>query len=193
MKNLKSLAALIALLLPLGISTASAADAPVGNAVEMDLQVDIPKDAWRYQFYQNSIPLELDQNYLLTFWAKADRPVEFAVAAKQSAPPWGFLGLNTSTYAGTEWKLYRMPFAATKAIPGKSRISFSLKEKQAVKIWIADVKIVPAGPAGKDAANMVRNPRFEQGFGEWYSEGTKVGVYSVQVVQQSAIPAAAAE
>lgn len=179
--------ALLALLA--GAHLAQAAD-PAGAALRMNRITPVEGQAWRHQVYQNSIDIDPEQNYLLTFWARADRPTQLAVSTKNSTPPWGFFGLRNDVQVTTEWKRYRLPFSGAKAIPGHSRLTFNFKEKEAVQIWIADLTIQPAGPDGKDAPNLVQNPRFEAGKESWSHEGTNVGLYEVDVQTMPQVEAA---
>lgn len=168
---------------------AQAAD-PAGSAVRMNRPSDVEKDPWRHQVYQNSIHIDPEQNYLLTFWVRADRPTLLAVATKHSTTPWGFFGLRTDVQVTTEWKRVRLPFRGEKAIPEHSRLAFNFKEKGAAQIWLADLSIHLAGPDGKDSPNLVNNPRFESGFTGWFSEGTRPGTYTVDVQTMAEVEAA---
>lgn len=170
-------------------SFAQAAD-PAGSAIRMNRQDAVESEPWRHQVYQNSIDIDPEQNYLLTFWARADRPAQLAISTKNSTPPWGFFGLRTDVYVSTTWKRYRLPFSGAKAVAGHSRLAFNFKDKEAAQIWIADVTIQPAGPDGKDTPNLVKNPRFEAGMESWSHEGTRIGLYEVDVQTMTEVEAA---
>ncbi len=172
-----------------GAAFVQAAD-PAGSAVRMNRTTAVEKDAWRHQVYQNSINIDPEQNYLLTFWVRADQPTLLAVSTKHSTTPWGFFGLRTDVQVTTEWKRHRLPFRGEKAIPEHSRLAFNFKEKGAAQIWIADVSIHLAGPDGKDSPNLVENARFEDGLAKWSHEGTRSGVYSVDVQTMPEVEAA---
>lgn len=172
-----------------GSAFAQSAD-PAGAAIRMNRLAAVESDPWRHQIYQNSIDLDPEQNYLLTFWARADRPAQLAISTKNSTPPWGFFGLRTDIHVSTTWKRYRLPFSAAKAIPGHSRLAFNFKDKDAAQIWIADVTIQPAGPDGRESPNLVKNPRLESGLEAWSHEGTRPGIYAVDVQTLAEVEAA---
>jgi hypothetical protein len=180
----------LALIALLTAATITRAADPAGSAIHLNRSQAVEKDAWRHQVYQNSINIDPEQNYLLTFWARSDVPTTLSVATKHSTTPWGFFGLRTEVQVNTEWKRYRLPFRGEKAIPEHSRLSFSYREKGAAQIWIADLSIRLSGPDGKDSPNLVTNPRFESGLTGWSHEGTRAGVYSVDVQTLAEVDAA---
>lgn len=173
-----------------GTAFSHAAAEPQGSAIRMNRQDAVEADPWRHQVYQNSINLDPEQNYLLTFWVRADRATQLSVSTKNSTPPWGLFGLRTDVHVSTSWKRLRLPFSAAKAIPEHSRIAFNFKNRDAAQIWIADVTIQPAGPDGKDTPNLVKNPRFEAGMQNWSHEGTRVGLYDVDIQTLAEVEAA---
>ena len=167
---------------------AFAQTAPTGNAVRLERLAEEPEKPWRHQIFQNDINLDPAENYLVIFWARAAAPTRLAISTKNGAPPWAFFGLRENIEIGTQWQRYQLPFSAAKAVPGKSRLTFGFGNKDAVKIWIADVAIQLAG-RDRPKDNLVADARFEKGLGAWYTEGRQPGVFNVDVFSVAAVDA----
>lgn len=163
---------------------------PAGSAARMNREDAVESDPWRHQVYQNDIDLDSTKNYLLTFWVRADLPTQLSVATKNNTPPWSFFGLRTDVYVSTTWKRHRLPFSATGAIPGQTRLTFNFKDKDAAQIWVADVAVQLAGAEGEGSFNLVKNPRFENGLESWSHEGAQLGLYSADVQTMAEVEAA---
>jgi len=81
---------------------------------------------WHVQCYQTGVNLQEGKNYLLAFWAKADRSRKLAVSAILDNADWHSLGLGSSVDLTPAWKKYVVPFVASNVVPNHGRISFCL-------------------------------------------------------------------
>jgi hypothetical protein len=155
-------------------------DGPVGNAARLQRLVEEPEKPYRHQIFQNDINFDPTENYVVTFWAKSTVPTRLSVSTKNGAPPWGYFGLRENIAISTQWQRYELPFKAANAIPGKSRLTFTYGNKDAVSIWIADTAIQLAG-RDRPKDNLLADGRFEKGLGAWLTDGRQAGVFSVDI------------
>ena len=158
------------------------AKGPSGNAAHLSRLVEQTDQPWKQQLYQNDIDLKQGENYVLTFWAKASKPLKVKVSTKNGAPPWAFFGLRNDVDLTTEWTRVELGFPADeKVISGHSRLSFNFGGPEAAEIWIADVRLQKAGADPKTTDNLIQNPRFQEELTHWYAEGAQAGVYVCDV------------
>ncbi|EIP97118.1 hypothetical protein OpiT1DRAFT_01547 [Opitutaceae bacterium TAV1] len=166
-------------------------NAPAGNTVQLDRLVEEPEKPYRHQLFYDGINLDPSANYTVTFWAKASAPTRLAVSTKNSQPPWAFFGVRENIEIGTTWELHTLPFSGAGAIPNASRLTFNFGNADAVKIWIADVAITPAG----GSTNLVPDGQFTGKLGDWKThggawvpEGRQAGVYDVTIAPAASVP-----
>jgi len=81
---------------------------------------------WHVQCYQAGVNLREGRSYLLSFWAKADRPRKLVVTAILDQADWHSLGLGSSVDLTAAWKKYMVPFVASHVVPNHGRVSFCL-------------------------------------------------------------------
>ncbi|MDR1279295.1 MAG: hypothetical protein LBK99_00540 [Opitutaceae bacterium] len=181
---------------PTAVATATATavankNAPAGNAVQLDRLVEEPEKPYRHQLFYDGLNIDPATNYNVTFRAKASAPTRLAVSTKNSQPPWAFFGVRENIEIGTTWELHTFPFRGTGAIPNASRLTFNFGNADAVKIWLADVAITPAG----GGANVLPDGQFTGKLGDWKTsggawvpEGRQAGVYEVTIAPAASVP-----
>jgi len=88
----------------------------------------VGKQGWNVQCYQSGVDLKDRQPYLLSFWAKSDRPRPLHVDVILDKADWHPVGLTNSVKLSTGWQKYLVKFMASKTEPGHTRVSFILGE-----------------------------------------------------------------
>lgn len=170
--------------------------APSGNALHMKRLVETTiKDAFRQMVFQNQIALFSSENYKISFWARASKPIKFRVTTKNSAEPWAFFGLREEFKLTTKWKRYEFTFLADEPVPGETRLTFNYGDIDAADIWIADLsmnQVLPKDSSGKPkfGENLITNPQFLQGKEKWLAEGVGEGLFLYDVQTMAEVEAA---
>lgn len=65
---------------------------------------------WRLQVHQPKLRIEKGKRYVLSFWAKTNRPVAITVNCMQNHAPWEHHGAAAETGLTLEWKQVRFSF-----------------------------------------------------------------------------------
>jgi hypothetical protein len=118
----------------------------------------VGEEGWHVQFNQRGISVKAGVTYVLSFWAKAQRPSTITVTIQQAGPPYSGLGLWERVKLGTEWQLFRFRFTATKD-EGNARLNFSDLARQATTCWIAFPSLT-AAPEGDEGAFGFYHPDY---------------------------------
>jgi beta-galactosidase len=118
----------------------------------------VGEEGWHVQFNQRGISVKAGVTYVLSFWAKAQRPSTITVTIQQAGPPYSGLGLWERVKLGTEWQLFRFRFTATKD-EGNARLNFSDLARQATTYWIAFPSLT-AAPEGDEGAFGFYHPDY---------------------------------
>ena len=109
---------------------------------------DLP---WRLQFYQTGMRVEKGKTYVLSFWAKSDRPGSITVNCMQNHEPWDH-HTQEKMPVSASWQPMRFTFVAPWD-DGNVRISFTdLGTAPGQVYWFADCSLVPAPGAKTSAA-----------------------------------------
>lgn len=105
----------------------SGAPGVTGRTVHFEVAA-IGKQSWNVQCYQMGVNLKDGEKYLLSFWAKSDRPRSIRIDGIMDKPDWHPIGLGASPKFGASWEKYLIPFTATRSEPSHTRVSFVLGE-----------------------------------------------------------------
>ncbi|MCS6861406.1 MAG: carbohydrate binding domain-containing protein [Abditibacteriales bacterium] len=112
--------------------------------------------AWHVQFNQPGLKVQAERPYTLTFWAKADKPLNISVNVGQAHEPWQQLGFSASITLTTEWKPFRFVFNLNQS-DDNARVNFSDLAQQTASVWLAGVSFRPGGVVGLDASERIEN------------------------------------
>lgn len=132
--------------------------------------------AWHVQFNQPGLKVQGERPYTLTFWAKADQPLNLSVNVGQAHEPWQSLGFSTSVRLTKEWQPFRFVFNLHQD-DDNARVNFSDLARQAATVWLAGVSFRPGGVVGLDVNERIENnsvPLFSRfRFGERTAEAQR--------------------
>lgn len=116
------------------------------------------------QLQQRNIPLQANQNYQISFEAKADSKRRIAVASQHGVAP--YTGYANRSFAITKtWHTYTFLFTPP-VTDTNSLINFNLAETTGI-VWLDNIRIVPVRTPTKRAApeiipgNMIHNNSFD--------------------------------
>src|SRR5262249_47685983 len=123
-------------------------DGPVGlvprpKAVRVAISQPGPM-SWHVQFNQSRLKVEAGRPYTLTFWARADRPLDVSVNLGQAHEPWQTLGLQAPLHLTREWTPFRFVVQPTEK-DDNARVSFSDLSRQPATVWLAGLSFRPGG------------------------------------------------
>jgi Flp pilus assembly protein TadD len=99
----------------------------VGRSLHFDVAAIGPQ-GWNVQCYQSGVNLKDREPYLLSFWAKSDKPRPLHIDIILDKPDWHPVGLTNSVKLGAGWQKYLVKFTASKTEPDHTRVSFILGE-----------------------------------------------------------------
>ena len=97
---------------------------------------------WHVQVHQTGLDLHSGDTYNVTFRAKADAPRTVTLAAGLDQADWHLIGLSKSFDLTTDWKEFHAVFTAQNAVPGHSRLAFTLGDSVGT-VSIQDLQIHP--------------------------------------------------
>jgi hypothetical protein len=101
---------------------------------------ELPMHAgWHVKLRVAPIPIQKDDQYLLTFRMRADATRSVGCGVEQDVRPWGSLGLYEASEVTPAWQTFTCPFTAT-ATEAEARLFFDLGSS-AVPVDIADVML----------------------------------------------------
>jgi hypothetical protein len=112
--------------------------------------------AWHVQFNQRGINLQSGRTHTLTFWAKANKPLQLSAGVGQAHEPWKELGLLADVRLTNEWKPFRFVFLPS-ASDHDARVNFSNLAAQTATVWLAGVSLRPGGVIGLDPAERLED------------------------------------
>lgn len=72
-------------------------------------------EAWHLQFFQSSVPVRHGGDYVATFRARADAPLDLQVSLMQQGPPWRLVGPVSTVHLTPQWTDYTMGWTVTNA------------------------------------------------------------------------------
>lgn len=85
-------------------------EAPIGKAAMRLKVLTLDDKPWKLQIYQKDIQIKKGVTYMLSFWAKSDRPVPISVNCMQNHAPWEHHGAAEEVALSTEWKQTQFKF-----------------------------------------------------------------------------------
>jgi hypothetical protein len=128
-------------------------EGPDGRAALRLKVLTIAELPWRLQFYQTGMRVEKGKTYVLTFWAKSDRPGSITVNCMQNHEPWDH-HTQEKLPVSTAWQPMRFTFVAPWA-DDNVRISFTDLGTAAGQVyWFANCSLVSLPGAKTSAAPM---------------------------------------
>jgi hypothetical protein len=95
------------------------------------------------EFTQSGRALEQGKTYDLTFWARADHPMDIVANASKGSPNWDNYGLSQSVRLTTQWQTVSLTFDAARSARD-SRIQF-LCGGETGTIWLDEVSLKEHG------------------------------------------------
>jgi hypothetical protein len=148
---------------------------PAGKSIRINVARSSSM-AWHVQFNQPGLKVQTGRPYTLTFWAKADKPLQLSANLSQAHAPWQALGLNTPIRLTSEWKPFRFVFEPTQD-DANARVTFSDLARQPGSVWLAGVSFRLGGAVGLNPGERVEDATlqvFPHGrFGERTAEGQR--------------------
>jgi hypothetical protein len=113
-----------------------------GNALKITIGEIDSTDiyGWHIQAYR-PIPVVAEKNYVLTFWAKADQPVEIAVVIMQNHAPFEHHTAEIYPELTTEWTKHELLFMFPES-DNLMRINLgNLAKTVGQEFWFADIQL----------------------------------------------------
>jgi len=104
-------------------------------------------EAWRADFYEPNRSYAAGEHYLLTFWAKADRPRPLTLLSSKGSPNWDGYGLSSQVALGTDWHAYSVPYDAPRAAVSDARVQFQTGAVTGT-VWLDDIRVERRAPDG---------------------------------------------
>jgi hypothetical protein len=103
------------------------------------------EQSWQVQLHQGGLKIEKGRKYILTYWAKADRPTVVTVNCMQNHEPWEHHGAATEVNLSTKWEKRTFSFAGPWD-DTNARITFTnLATQPGATYWFSNVSLL-AGP-----------------------------------------------
>lgn len=131
---------------------------PTGRQLRLKVNA-APAEAWRLALFQAGIDLQPGKQYTLNFSARAAETVPLGVATKLDQAPWAFFGVRQDVRLGTEWRRYSLPFSSEGAVPGHTRLAFTIGYLP-TDLWLADVSVQEGTPNQNGPAVKLANAQF---------------------------------
>ncbi len=110
---------------------------------------------WHVQAHQTGLDLHDGAAYTVTFRAKADPARALPVAASVDQADWHNVGLSASAALTPDWKPFTYVFTAHSAVPGHSRLAFTLGG-QIGTVWIEGLQIHPGADSREPGQSLAR-------------------------------------
>ncbi len=95
------------------------------------------------EFTQSKRSLEQGRSYNLTFWARANHPMELRAISSKGSPNWDNYGLSQTVPLTTQWQPVTLTFEANKTVQD-ARIQF-LFGGETGQVWIDEVSLKERG------------------------------------------------
>lgn len=130
----------------LGLFEGGAATMSISNSESQtgsqSLQIEVTAVTgtdWHVQFNYDGLSMRKDTNYVLEFWAKADRPGRnINVGFQEGREPWTWY-TGTGITLSEEWRPFRVSLAAPENLQNFLRITFNASNETGT-VWIDDIK-----------------------------------------------------
>ena len=106
------------------------------------------------EFTQPRRSIKKGKNYALTFWARADQPMEITCISSKGSPGWDNYGLNRNVSLTDQWKAVQLTFEATRTADD-ARIQF-LCGGETGTFWLDDISL-------SEGADEIYRREFENG------------------------------
>ena len=155
-------------------------EGPDGQAALRLKVLTIGDQPWRFQFYQTGLRVEKGKTYVMTFWAKSDRPGSITVNCMQNHEPWDHHTQEKMPVA-TAWQPLRFTFVAPWD-DDNVRSSFTdLGTTPDQVYWFANCSLVLTG---KDKASAASAPAAAEPV---ITLNQPIGIYSSPVAAHGAL------
>ena len=123
----------------------AAADSSTEESGQYSAHVDVTSPGtlcFHVDLEQDGLSVIAGSEYQVSFWARADKPIQVGVAMQGGAPSFANYGLNTTIPAVTGWNQYSVSFTSTvTASDGRLEFWFG---NVAGNIWLDNVQVVAA-------------------------------------------------
>lgn len=127
----------------------------------------VGSEPWHVQVHQSRLDLNEGDEYVLGFWARADRDRPLTLASNIDGGDYHGIGLGKRLMLTREWRKYSARFTAIRTLQGRNRVGFVFGETPGV-VELADVCLQ------RDAgASALRAPH--PLVGEWTGRGRSPG------------------
>ncbi|HEX4794365.1 MAG TPA: carbohydrate binding domain-containing protein [Humisphaera sp.] len=120
---------------------AKGAIAAVDGAIVFDVTKEDGTD-WHVQAFQSPIAVKENQEYTITFKAKADAERPIKVQAGIDVDDWHLIGLDEDITLTKEWKDYQYTFTANNVSKEKNRVGIMLGMATG-KVYVKDLAMKP--------------------------------------------------
>ncbi len=108
-----------------------------GNFSAKITVTNVTGTAWHIQFQQDDLSMEKDSNYVLEFFARADRKRRINATLQRDVDPWTWYG-GQNFELTTEWRKYRLSVTAIETNQGLVRATFNFANEPGV-VWFDQV------------------------------------------------------
>jgi hypothetical protein len=95
------------------------------------------------EFTQSRRSLEQGKSYNLTFWARANHPMELRAISSKGSPDWDNYGLSQTVMLTTQWQQVTLTFEAARTVQD-ARIQF-LFGGETGQVWLDEVSLKERG------------------------------------------------
>jgi hypothetical protein len=102
---------------------------------------------WYVQLNQPGVKVQANQQYILSFYAKADKPCRIRASIMQAHSPWEGLGFETLVQLTTDWQQFRFATILNEG-DNDSRVNFGDLALQAGSYWFTSISLRPGGAIG---------------------------------------------
>ncbi|MBI5832981.1 MAG: carbohydrate binding domain-containing protein [Armatimonadetes bacterium] len=110
-------------------------------------------ESWHVRLQQGGHGFEAGRTYVVTGWARADRPMELRASLEMFHEPWHVLGALGTVALTTEWQPLRLSVRASEG-DREARLVFD-PPRQAGRIQLAGLSLRPGGVTGLPAGESL--------------------------------------
>lgn len=128
------------------------AELPGAKSVCLDVS-QVGREVWHIRCEQGERPVQAEQSYALTGWAKAERPGVVRAGLEQFHEPWHTLGSFGTLAVGPRWQRFRLVTRTVEADPA-GRLVFD-PPLATGKLWLAGLSLRPGGVSGLAAGESL--------------------------------------
>jgi len=161
-----------------------------GKVVRCNVTTAADKEKiWQAQFAQNGLDLADGQEYMVTFWARADHARPMTVVSQIDQSDYHMLGLSERVELATDWHKYALHFTPTHTVKGHNRLGFQMGETTgAVELVGLALQASQGKTPRAVASNLLTNGNFAQGTSLWNLEVNAATVKASQEIPTDASP-----